>query len=142
MVDDQKKLGEAFDRIAGRIESHMKRFYLLSYCTPARAGEHEVRIVAKTQSSSGNDSKGEAEWGVGENVDPPKDDEKKKKKKKKDKKDKNLSGSLEYTFDAEGFGPPPKCDPERKPQFKLEAPSDPDDEDADKREAKAEAEAG
>lgn len=136
MVNDQKKLGEAFDRIAARIEAHMKRFYLLSYCTPSRAGEHSVRILAKTQSSSGDDSEAETEWGVGDNVDPPKDGE--KKKKKKDKKSKKMSGSLEYTFDAEGFGPPPKCDPERKPQFKLEAPADPNDEDADKREAEAE----
>src|SRR5690606_40890309 len=40
-------LQEAFDKIAQRIEAHMKRFYLLSYCTPARKGSHEVRIVAK-----------------------------------------------------------------------------------------------
>ena len=30
------------------------------------------------------------------------------------------SGSLAYTFDAAGFGPPPKCDPARKPTFKLD----------------------
>lgn len=29
-------------------------------------------------------------------------------------------GSLEYGFDAEGFGPPPQCDPERKPTFRLD----------------------
>src|SRR5688572_25649620 len=41
---DRAKVKEAFDRIAGKIESHSKRFYLLSYCTPARGGEHVVRI--------------------------------------------------------------------------------------------------
>jgi uncharacterized protein YegL len=41
---DQGKVKEAFDRIAAKIESHSKRFYLLSYCTPARSGEHVVRI--------------------------------------------------------------------------------------------------
>ncbi len=29
-------------------------------------------------------------------------------------------GSLEYTFNADGFGPPPNCNPERKPTFKLD----------------------
>ncbi len=78
---DRAKVKEAFDRIAGRIESHSKRFYLLSYCTPARGGEHVVRIEL-------NDEK------LGR-------------------------GALEYTFQAAGFGPPPACDPERKPTFSL-----------------------
>ncbi|MFB6374651.1 MAG: hypothetical protein ABEN55_16370 [Bradymonadaceae bacterium] len=30
------------------------------------------------------------------------------------------SGALEYKFNADGFEPPPKCDPERKPTFDLE----------------------
>jgi hypothetical protein len=30
------------------IESHWKRYYLLSYCTPARKGEHKVRVEVKT----------------------------------------------------------------------------------------------
>ncbi len=33
---------------------------------------------------------------------------------------KNGSGSLEYSFDATDFGPPPKCDPNREPHFSLE----------------------
>lgn len=89
-VEERGKLGEAFDRVADRIEAHMKRFYLLSYCTPARAGEHEVRIVATTPG------------------------------------DKNKSGSLRYTFDADGFGPPPQCDPARQPRFELEGTLDSD----------------
>jgi hypothetical protein len=36
----------AFEKIAQRIEGYTKRFYLLSYCSPARAGEHELRIEA------------------------------------------------------------------------------------------------
>ena len=32
--------------MAAKIEAHTKRFYLLSYCTPARKGEHLVRIEA------------------------------------------------------------------------------------------------
>jgi hypothetical protein len=83
-ADDQKKLGEAFDKIADRIDRHMKRFYLLSYCTPARAGEHQVTIKAK-------DPRTES------------------------------SGSLDYSFKADGFGPPPDCDPKTKPSFDLKA---------------------
>lgn len=149
-VHDPEKLGDAFDKIASRIEGHMKRFYLLSYCTPARAGEHEVKIVVKTKIAAG-EVEAEEEWGVGDNVDPPSDDDKKKKKKKKKKGEHTAKGSLEYTFDAEGFGPPPKCDPERKPEFKLEAPLDEDEDEknddngekSDKKpEAKASASAG
>src|SRR5262249_45762356 len=64
---DRAKVKDAFDRIAGKIESHSKRFYLLSYCTPARSGDHVVRIEI-------NDEK------IGK-------------------------GSLEYSFQATGFGP-------------------------------------
>jgi hypothetical protein len=45
---DRTKVKDAFDRIAGRIESHTKRFYLLSYCTPSRKGQHSVRIDVNT----------------------------------------------------------------------------------------------
>jgi von Willebrand factor type A domain len=37
-------VGKAFDEIAARIEGYSKRFYLLTYCSPARAGEHELKI--------------------------------------------------------------------------------------------------
>jgi hypothetical protein len=36
----------AFDKIAAQVEAFTKSFYLFSYCSPARAGEHEVRIEA------------------------------------------------------------------------------------------------
>lgn len=41
---DPNAVGAEFERVANRIEGYMKRFYLLSYCSPARAGEHELRI--------------------------------------------------------------------------------------------------
>ena len=84
LATDQAKVKDAFEKVAARIERHMKRFYLLSYCTPARKGEHEVRIVAKSKDPEG-------------------------------------SGSLEYKFNAEGFGPPPDCDPNKPPAFDLKA---------------------
>jgi hypothetical protein len=87
LATDEDKVHEAFERVADRIDKQAKRFYLLSYCTPARSGEHIVRIQANV----------------------------------KDEKGKNKgSGSLEYGFDAEKFGPPPDCDPNRAPTFRLD----------------------
>ena len=84
LASDDASVKAAFERVAARIEAHMKRFYLLSYCTPARKGEHTVKIVAKSE------------------------------------KDPKGSGSLDYGFNASGFGPPPECDPQRAPKFKLD----------------------
>lgn len=72
----------AFERVADRIDRHTKRFYLLSYCTPARKGKHTVRIVANSKDPKG-------------------------------------SGDLEWDFNADGFGPPPDCDPNTPPVFPL-----------------------
>ena len=44
---------KGFEDIATRIESASKRYYLLSYCSPSRAGEHEVEIEAVAQGSAG-----------------------------------------------------------------------------------------
>ncbi len=41
---DPGALGVAFDQVAARIEGYSRRFYLLSYCSPARAGVHNLRI--------------------------------------------------------------------------------------------------
>ena len=79
---DREETSKIFKEVAEKIAAHGKRFYLLSYCTPARKGEHEVKIKIKTE----------------------------------DRK----RGSLKYTFNADGFGPPPECNPERKPTFDLE----------------------
>lgn len=46
MAADRGAVVNAFDTIAQRIEDLTKSYYLLSYCSPARAGEHEVRIEA------------------------------------------------------------------------------------------------
>lgn len=82
LASDQNKVKDAFDRMATRIEQHTKRFYLLSYCTPARKGEHEVTIEAHAKNPEG-------------------------------------SGSVKYKFNAEGFGPPPDCDPKTPPSFDM-----------------------
>ena len=54
LASDQAKVKEAFDRTAAKIEAHTKRFYLLSYCTPARKGDHDVRIVANAKNPDGS----------------------------------------------------------------------------------------
>jgi hypothetical protein len=90
LASDQAKVKEAFDRTAAKIEAHTKRFYLLSYCTPARKGDHEVKIVANAKNPNG-------------------------------------SGALEWKFNADGFGPPPDCDPKAPPTFDLKTVTTADD---------------
>jgi hypothetical protein len=36
-------------------------------------------------------------------------------------KDPSGSGAVEYKFNADGFGPPPDCDPNAPPSFDLKA---------------------
>jgi hypothetical protein len=81
LTKDRAQIASAFDQAAARIEGFSKRFYLLGYCSPARAGVHVVRI--STTAAGG-------------------------------------SGSLEYKFDAHGFGP--NCDPNQPPSFDIHHP--------------------
>jgi len=92
LATDNKKVKEAFDKMAAKIEAHTKRFYLLSYCTPARKGEHEVTVEAVTKNPDG-------------------------------------SGSTQYKFKADDFGPPPDCDPKTPPSFDMKSVSSPDEQD-------------
>jgi hypothetical protein len=46
---DPGAVGGSFDKVATRIEGYAKRYYLLSYCSPARAGEHDLRVEPFTQ---------------------------------------------------------------------------------------------
>jgi hypothetical protein len=68
---DPAAVGKTFDEVAARIEGYSKRFYLLSYCSPARAGEHELTVEPFT-----SDGKmGEVSYrfnaeGFGPNCDP------------------------------------------------------------------------
>jgi hypothetical protein len=43
---DPANVQKGFDAVAGKIEAATARYYFLSYCTPARAGTHQVRIEA------------------------------------------------------------------------------------------------
>lgn len=87
LAKDSASVSVAFDRVAQRISDQAKRFYLLSYCTPARNGKHFVRIHAEARDERGR---------------------------------LHGTGDLEYEFDAKGFGPPPECDPQRKPTFRMD----------------------
>jgi hypothetical protein len=52
-VEDSGALGNAFNQIGDRIVHYTRRYYLLSYCSPARAGKHKVTIEAKTKNGKG-----------------------------------------------------------------------------------------
>jgi hypothetical protein len=67
---DQANLGKAFDEIASRVEGMTQRYYLLSYCSPARAGEHEVTIEAHSEKASGTVRYKFQADGFGPNCDP------------------------------------------------------------------------
>jgi len=49
----REDIAKGFDEIAKRIEGYSKRYYLLSYCSPARAGQHAVEIEAVRGSQRG-----------------------------------------------------------------------------------------
>ena len=78
---DRAQIASSFQAAAARVEAFTKRYYLLGYCSPARAGKHVVRIETAARGQS---------------------------------------GSLEYEFDAKGFGP--NCDPNRPPSFNTKRP--------------------
>jgi hypothetical protein len=59
-----------FDEISARIEAASKKFYLLSYCSPSRAGEHEVEIEANGAGTSGRLAYRFNANGFGPNCDP------------------------------------------------------------------------
>lgn len=52
-ADNKEDVVKAFDAIAQRIESRTKSYYMLSYCSPSRAGKHKVKVeaVVKTDKS-------------------------------------------------------------------------------------------
>jgi hypothetical protein len=62
LAKDSNEIQKAFETIGKRIEELTKSYYLLSYCSPARAGEHTVTIKAKHKpEGKKNELKGELE---------------------------------------------------------------------------------
>ncbi len=58
MAADQSAVDQAFETIAAKIEGMTKSYYLLSYCSPARAREHEVEIEAVVKNEDDKTAKG------------------------------------------------------------------------------------
>lgn len=52
-ADDKEEVLKAFESIAQRIEASTRSFYLLSYCSPARAGKHKLKIEATWREAEG-----------------------------------------------------------------------------------------
>ncbi|HEX8794751.1 MAG TPA: VWA domain-containing protein [Polyangiaceae bacterium] len=53
MAADKNAIVKAFDDVGARVEARTKSYYLLSYCSPSRAGKHQVRIEAVVQDGQG-----------------------------------------------------------------------------------------
>jgi hypothetical protein len=67
---DPKDIARGFEDIARRIEGFSRRYYLFSYCTPARAGQHNVEIEAVHGSKRGRLSYDFKADGFGPNCNP------------------------------------------------------------------------
>jgi hypothetical protein len=63
-------IARGFEEIAHRIEGFTRRYYLLSYCSPARAGQHQVEIQAVKGGLSGRLTYDFKADGFGPNCDP------------------------------------------------------------------------
>jgi hypothetical protein len=50
---NRKDIAAGFDRAAARVEAFSKRYYLLGYCSPSRAGKHVVRVEADGKAGRG-----------------------------------------------------------------------------------------
>lgn len=70
LVEDSAAISEAFREVGARIVQMTQRFYLLSYCSPARAGTHRVTVEAVTEAASGRLSYEFDAAGFGPNCDP------------------------------------------------------------------------
>jgi hypothetical protein len=55
MAADKNAIVKAFDDVGAKVEARTKAYYLLSYCSPARAGQHAVRVEAVYKSNSGEE---------------------------------------------------------------------------------------
>jgi hypothetical protein len=71
-VENSATLNDAFKQIGDRIVRYTRRYYLLSYCSPARAGQHTVTVEAVTKKSRGRVSYGFDAAGFGPGCDATK----------------------------------------------------------------------
>lgn len=71
-VEDASASAAAFNEIGDRIVRLTQRYYLLSYCSPARAGKHKVTIEAERDGDSGKLDYAFDATGFGPGCDPNK----------------------------------------------------------------------
>jgi hypothetical protein len=69
---DQAAVQGAFDEVAARIERAARKYYLLSYCSPSRAGTHGIRVEAMVGKDMGSLEHEFAADGFAPNCDPNK----------------------------------------------------------------------
>ncbi|MEM9492263.1 MAG: VWA domain-containing protein, partial [Myxococcota bacterium] len=50
---DRAEIASSFEQAARRVEAFSRRYYLLGYCSPSRAGVHKVRIEAEFEGRTG-----------------------------------------------------------------------------------------
>jgi hypothetical protein len=72
LTKDRDEIVSAFDEAAARIEALSRRYYLLGYCSPARAGAHVVRVEAVANGKTGSLTYEFDAKGFGPNCDPTK----------------------------------------------------------------------
>lgn len=53
LTRDRGQIAASFEAAAAKVEAASRRYYLLGYCSPARAGEHEVTVEAHADGRSG-----------------------------------------------------------------------------------------
>jgi hypothetical protein len=70
MSKNPQDIQRGFQEIGARIAALSRRYYLLSYCSPARAGSHVVKIEASKGGRSGQLSYDFRADGFGPNCDP------------------------------------------------------------------------
>ncbi len=98
---DPANMTKAFDSVAAKVVTATGRYYLLSYCSPAREGSHEVRIEAHSHDGLiGDLTYRFSADGFGPGCDP----------------------TVPTGFEAPRAEPPPKKEPPRKPAKKPAAP--------------------
>jgi hypothetical protein len=69
-VDDSAAMRSAFHEIAERLVRLTRRYYVLSYCSPARAGQHKLTLEAETAGQHGQLDYGFDASGFGPGCDP------------------------------------------------------------------------
>ena len=54
LTKDRSQIASSFQAAAARVEASSKHYYLLGYCSPSRAGKHELRVETTHQGKSGS----------------------------------------------------------------------------------------